>query len=264
MKQKAYLLEVFFIVVFLLGYAQLSTAQSSVDANEIERALKSGKDVTYENVKIMGVLDLTSMKEELPSLPKRNKFSNGDNTIETTIEGDITFINCVFEDDFYAYFHDQGLDYTDGNSYYTFVAHFDGKVTIKNCDFKERAWFKYSDFDDDSDFSGSKFGGSTTFKYAKFEKDASFESSIFEDESTFKYSEFSEHVSFANSIFHEDAIFKYTKFKEGTSFENTVFKDDLDFKYTKIRGPFEDGNMVVRGKMNTKYTKVNGKEYSGI
>jgi len=232
-------------------------AQNKVLASEIVHLIKAGEDVIYENATIVGVFDMTSAEEELPDLP-RKKMWGGDN-IESTLRGDISFINCTFAGDVYAYFNDKNIDHTDGNSEYTFIVHFDGDVTFKDCIFKERAWFKYSEFDEDSDFSGTRFEGSTTFKYTDFPERTSFANTLFEDDSTFKYTKFSEHVSFENAEFYEDAIFKYTKFKDGVTMKNAIFHDDLDFKYTEIKGDFDDSNMVVDGKMNTKYLKLKGK-----
>jgi len=256
-KQSIFLIQLLFIAVFFTSFAQLAKAQSTVDATEILQRMKSGENISYENVTIVGVMDMTSAKEELPNLPRRKSYK--DNQVKSKLSGDIKFVNCTFEDHVYAYFHDKGMDHTDGNSVYTFTVNFDGDVTFKDCTFKERAWFKYSAFEEDSDFSGSQFEGSTTFKYSKFPERTSFANTVFEDDNTFKYTEFSEFVSFENAQFHEDATFKYTKFQDGVSMKNTNFHDDLDFKYTKIRGGFDDTNMVVDGSMNTKYFKHKAK-----
>jgi len=242
------------LILFFLCYSVIASAQTKVNAREIEKRIKAGEDVSYKNVTITGVLDMTPMREALPDLPKKKKWNNNNNTIEDRLEGKVSFINCTFENHVYAYYNDDNIDHTDGDSHYTFVSHFEEEVIFKDCHFKRRAWFKYSKFDEKTDFSGTVFEDSSTFKYSQFDKEASFADTHFEEDNTFKYSEFDRHVSFENAIFEEDAIFKYTKFRKGTSFKNTTFKDDLDFKYTEFRGPFDDENMTVRGRMDTKYT----------
>lgn len=259
MKTKSISLPNFILLLlsFLINFHFIS-AQQTIDALDIEQKIKSGKDVSYENVSIQGILDLTTAREESGKIKK--KIWSYDNTIEHTLDGDISFVNCIFEDHVYAYLNDKNVEFTDGNSNYTFVANFDGKVTFKNCTFKKRGWFKYSEFDQDSDFSGTSFEGSSTFKYAQFPEKVSFANTQYLDDSTFKYTEFSEFVSFENALFKEDAIFKYTKFEEGVSFNNTRFEDDLDLKYTDIDGEYLNDNMVVEGSMDTKYTKINGQK----
>ncbi len=210
-------------------------AQQTVSASDIMRDIKMGKSVSYDNVTITGTLDMTYMNEKLPDLPKKRSWwkNEGSNSVEQQIESSISFTNCVFEDNVYAYFHDE-------DSGYTFIANFENDVKFANCTFNGEALFKYSDFERNADFKDSKFGSRTTFKYAKFNNN----------------------VSFANSTFDEDAIFKYTQFRDGVSFNNAKFQDDLDIKYTKVSGDFDIKNMTVLDNIDSKYTKINGKGFS--
>lgn len=226
------------ILTTLLLTIILSTsviAQQTVNASDIIEDIKLGKTISYNNVTITGVLDMTYMNEKLPDLPKKYKWykNGGSNSIEEQIESKISFTNCVFEDNVYAYFHDE-------KSEYTFIANFENDVTFNNCTFKGEALFKYSDFDRNASFKGSKFNKRSTFKYAKFR----------------------ENVSFAGTTFNEDAIFKYSEFKNGVSFNNAVFEDNLDIKYTKVKGDFDISNMSVSNDIDSKYTKINGKGFS--
>jgi len=222
----------FFLILFITSSL---FAQQKIKASDILNDMKKGKTISYENVTITGILDMTYMDDKLPNLPRKHKwYKNGSsNSIEEKIESKILFVNCVFEDDVLAYIHDE-------DSGYTFIADFENDVRFKNCQFKRNAMFKYSDFEGNADFSGSKFAESNTFKYTKFENK----------------------VSFANAIFEETANFKYTKFKKGVSFKNTRFEEDLNFKYTKVRGDFNIDGMKVAHEVNSKYTDINGKGFS--
>lgn len=224
---------IFFIVMLF----SLSTvfAQQTVQASDIMKDIKMGKKVSYDNVTVKGTLDMTFMNEKLPDLPKKRKWwkNGGSNSVEQQIEGSVSFTNCTFEDNVYAYYHDE-------DSEYTFVANFENNVAFTNCTFKGEALFKYSDFERNADFRGSKFSDRTTFKYAKFDNN----------------------VSFANTVFDEDAVFKYTEFKDGVSFNKATFRDDLDIKYTKVKGEFDITNMSVSNDIDSKYTKINGKGFN--
>ena len=222
-----------FFLVFTFLFSSNLNAQQTVKASDIMRDIKAGKTVSYENVTITGVLDMTFMDDKLPDLPKKRRWYNGSNSIEEQIEGVVSFKNCVFQDHVYAYYHDE-------ESEYTFVANFENDVVFTNCTFKGEALFKYSDFERDASFEGSKFGDRTTFKYA----------------------EFSENVSFANTSFEEDAIFKYTEFKDGVSFNNAKFEESLDIKYMDVRGAFDIKNMTVSDDIDSKYTEINGKGFN--
>ena len=227
------------ILVSLLLTIFLTTsiiAQQTVSASEIIKDIKSGKTITYNNVTVTGDFDMTFMNEKLPELPKKRKWfkKNGwSNSVEEQIENKISFTNCTFEDNVYAYFHDE-------DSGYTFIANFENDVTFTGCTFKREALFKYSDFERNASFEGSKFNMRSTFKYAKFH----------------------ENVSFAGTNFNEDAIFKYSQFKKGVSFNNAAFENNLDIKYTKVRGDFDTTNMTVSNNIDSKYTNINGKGFS--
>jgi len=223
------------LLAFTFLLTTVSFAQKTVNASDIIKDIKTGKSISYDNVTIVGNLDMTFMNEKLPNLPKKRKWykNGGSNSVEEQIESKISFTNCTFEDNVYAYFHDE-------DSEYTFIANFEDDVAFTNCTFKGEALFKYSDFERNADFKDSKFNQRSTFKYAKF----------------------SDNVSFAGANFNKDAIFKYSEFKNGVSFNNTIFEDNLDIKYTKVRGDFDTTNMSVSNEIDSKYTKINGKSFS--
>lgn len=224
------------MVMALLSIISFSAwSQTKVSAADIMKDMKSGKDITYENVTITGVLDFTYMEEKEEDLPVRRRWwrSGGSNVVNEVIESRISFVNVTFDDDVIAYFHNDRTEYT-------FTADFENDVVFKNCTFKRDAMFKYS----------------------QFERDASYEGSTFSRETTFKYAEFEEKALFAETKFEEDAIFKYTKFRDGVSFEQARFERSLDMKYTKVRGDFDVKGLYVRWDIDTKYTDINGRGFS--
>lgn len=225
-------LSVLLLSLFTLG---VQAQSNTVKASDIMDALKKGEEVSYENVRVTGVLDFTFMDEKLSDLPTKRRWwrNGGDNTVNEVIESKINFVNVTFAEDVLAYYHDD-------RSEYTFTADFENDVVFKNCKFERDAMFKYSEFERDASFEGSEFSDDTTFKYAHFE----------------------EKVSFASSKFDENAIFKYTKFRRGVSFEEARFERSLDMKYTEVRGDFDIKGLYVRWDIDTKYTKINGRGFS--
>jgi len=226
------------IALLFLGFlteSALAQSSNSVKASYIMDAMKSGKDISYENVTVTGTLDFTYMDEKSPDLPRQRRWwrNGGDNTVNEVIESKISFVNVTFEEDVIAYYHEERLGYT-------FTADFEKDVLFKNCNFKRDAMFKYSEF----------------------ERDASFEGTSFLDETSFKYAEFEEKVDFSKAIFDKDAIFKYTKFRDGVSFTSARFERSLDMKYTKVRGDFDTKDMFVKWDLDTKYTDINGRSFS--
>ncbi|WGH76639.1 pentapeptide repeat-containing protein [Tenacibaculum tangerinum] len=244
-------------IITLFFCFSAAVAQKTVNAADIMRDVKNGKAVEISNATIEGVLDFTFMNEALPKLPKRKGWWNngGSNTIEKQITDKISFVNCVFIDDVLAYIPDE-------KSGYTFIANFEDIVVFTECTFEQKAMFKYSDFERNTDFSTSKFKGDSTFKYAEFDRDITFKNTLFEEPATFKYAKFNRFVSFQNSVFNESAIFKYTEFKDGVSFRNVKFEEDLNIKYTKVSGEFDITGMEVAFDIDSKYTKINGKSFN--
>lgn len=205
-----------------------------VNASEIMEAIKSGNDISYENVTVTGTLDFTFMDGKSEDMPSRRWWDwNSTNSIKEDIMVKVRFVNCVFEDDVLAYFHD---DRTEN----TFIANFEREVTFRNCNFNRDALFKYSEFEEAVDFSGS----------------------VFARESNFKYAEFEEAANFARCDFDEEGNFKYAEFDQGLDFSNTLFQEDLNLKYSDIRGEFLLEKVDVRGDVDTKYTEVNGRSFS--
>jgi hypothetical protein len=222
------------LVLFTLFILRAFT-QNTISSSQIMEDIREGKDITYENVVIVGELDFTYMADKMPDLPKKSKWwNNGNtNTVEESIDVDIFFKNCTFEKDVLAYIHDD-------RSGYTFVADFDKNLVFKNCEFKQDAMFKYSDFDGVADFSNSKF----------------------QRKSTFKYAEFDEKADFSNTLFDDDATFKYAQFDEGVSFKSAVFEESWNIKYMKARGDFDISGLEVRDDIDAKYTKINGQSFT--
>ncbi|WP_420385129.1 pentapeptide repeat-containing protein [Roseivirga sp.] len=233
--QKQQLLKTTLLTLLFCLFATSAKAQTTVNASDIMAAIKKGEDINYTNVTVVGKLDLTFMEEKLPDLPVRRKWwrDGGDNTVNELVESKISFVNCTFEDDVIAYYHDN-------RSEYTFTADFERDVRFEKCQFKRDAMFKYSNFEGEAIFAGSTFDDETTFKYAEFEYKA----------------------DFSNTLFDEDAIFKYTKFRDGASFKAAKFERSLDMKYTKVRGDFDLKDMEVRWDIITKYAEVNGRSFS--
>ena len=246
-----------FLIILLTLTARTINAQSITNASDIMLAIKNGGDIRYSNTTIKGVLDFTFINETLPKLSKRNRWwnSSGSNTVTKEIKNEIYFINCTFIDDVLAYIpHEE--------SGYTFVANFENRVTFKNCFFRKKALFKYSEFDKKVECSLSKFYNDTTFKYAKFKDKSNFKGTYFDEPTTFKYANFEEYISFEDSVFDETASFKYTKFNRGVSFNNVKFKEDLNLKYAKVKGPFDIKNMEVTFNIDAKYTNINGESFN--
>ena len=242
-------------LLIIMACCLSSQVLAQVSATEVINKIQSGEDVTYENVTIEGVVDLTPYQEEKDDLPKKSWFGDWDDAIDNTMRGQITFINCQFEDDFLAYYHDD-------RSEVTFVTHFDKAVTFRNCTFRRDAAFKYSEFREAVDFSGSTFKDDANYKYAEFHEESTFSKAVFEEDADFKYTEFERMADFSGSRFQEQANFKYSEMEDGVSFKNVVFDGLWNIKYAEMDKDVDLAGIEINDDLDSKYTKINGRSFN--
>ena len=247
----------FATLTLLTAAVTLSVAQSRVRATDIISQINQGESVSYSNVEIEGVLDLTDLNNR-----RREKSSGGwfglggsNDTYESEVEVSLSFTDCVFLDDVLAYYHDDDEDNT-------FIASFEEDVQFSGCTFRRASEFKYSEFSEDVDFQGAVFEREANFKYAEFSEAPVFSEVVFRQEANFKYAEFPENTTFAHVVFEREANFKYADFPAGSSFEGTVFNSLANFKYSEFETPLNLDNVAFNGSEDFKYTEVDGEEFT--
>ena len=82
MKNKFILIASGLFLISTMGFAQ-----KNIEASDIMKDIKAGNIISYQNVTIVGVLDLTFMDEAIEKLPKKKKtswwnYSDSNNTIK--------------------------------------------------------------------------------------------------------------------------------------------------------------------------------------
>ncbi|MGB2906947.1 MAG: pentapeptide repeat-containing protein [Candidatus Aminicenantaceae bacterium] len=241
----------------ILSVALLSVtavAQSRVETNDILKSIDEGTAVEYRDVTVVGDLDLTKLKDMTPD--KDNKRSrNSSNTFWYHVRSPLKFIDCTFQDDVIAYYHDDKKNET-----HNAVFHADALFT--GCEFQGKSAFKYSTFHEGADFSKTSYRKEALFKYTKFRTEVSFSGSTFANDANFKYTEFPKNADFSGVEFEDLANFKYTEFPRGVSFKNAVFQGDANFKYTKFSEPFDFEDTEFEDSADFKYTKLEGKSFT--
>lgn len=222
------------VILLLCVFTMANTlAQTTIKASDIIKQINDGRAVNYNNVQIDGDLDLTDLENRTVERSFINRFTDNNNTYQSEVEVPINFTNCTFTGDILAYYH---IDRRNE----TFIAHFEKDVVFKNCTFKKRSEFKYSEFHGAATFSGCTF----------------------DEEANFKYAEFSSGPLFNDVKFESGADFKYTEFPRETSFEKSTFRGLANFKYSKFRSPLKMDGVAFRGSEDFKYTKIDGREFT--
>jgi len=241
------------ILVFML-LSVSALAQTRVNAQDILKSIDEGKAVNYRNVVIVGDLDLTSIQDKEPD--KNNERSRRSTKVFWYhVRSSLSFVDCTFQDDVIAYFHDDRKNET-----HNAVFHED--VRFQGCEFKGKSAFKYSKFHKGADFTNTTYREEALFKYTEFSTEVSFADSFFSNDANFKYTTFPKEVNFSNVEFNDAANFKYTEFPQGVSFKNAVFKGDSDFKYAEFFEPFDFEGTEFEDSADFKYTKLEGKSFT--
>jgi uncharacterized protein YjbI with pentapeptide repeats len=219
------------ILIFLVCIVATAAtiAQTTVKATDIIKQINEGKAVSYTNVQIEGDLDLTDLENRQAERSLTSHFSDDSGTYQSSVEVPVNFTNCTFLGSVLAYYHIERRNET-------YVAHFEKDAIFKNCVFKNRSEFKYSEFNGIATFSGCTFDEEANFKYAEFSSGPMFNDVKFESGADFKYTEFPRETSFEKAIFHGLANFKYSKFKSPLKMDGVAFRGSEDFKYTKMDG----------------------------
>jgi uncharacterized protein YjbI with pentapeptide repeats len=250
------------LILLLCAFGTQVSAQKEITAKVIFEAIDKGQSANYQDVTIVGDLDLTELSNKKRIKRAKNDFEE----FKSTVEVSLSFKNCVFKGDFIAYKNleddkqkkvaNVSISWGDGTTYTT---DFEKSVVFENCTFEKKSEFKYSDFAEKASFIGTKFTQSANFKYADFKQEVIFAKCDFDEYANFKYSNFKQDADFFSVRFNDYADFKYSDFNERVTFKAASFKNQADFKYADFKYDGNFDNTKFNGGADFKYS--NGKKY---
>lgn len=253
------------LIITLFAFICTSvSAQKEVSAKTIFEQIDKGQAVNYQDVTVVGDLDLT----ELSNKKRINKIKNDFEEYKSYVEVPISFKNCTFKGDVIAYKNienEKSRKLGNGNINWnigdgtTYTTDFEKSVVFENCVFTKKTEFKYSDFAEKASFGGTKFAQSANFKYADFKQYVVFAKCDFDEYANFKYTKFKQDTDFFDARFGNYADFKYTDFNDRVTFKNSAFSNHADFKYAEFRDDANFDNAKFKGGTDFKYS--NGKKY---
>lgn len=192
--------------------------QREIKSSDFMKDLKSGKSITVVNKIILDNVDFTSTEN----------YQILGTQLQNVIEGNISFVNCVFMSDVTA------LGKKDNASVSTI---FNNNLQFVNCDFRGTVTF-----------DNAVVMGTTNFNKAKFLKPASFNNmTIWAKDSYFSEIEAEDNVSFIYSSFYGNLYIMDGKFKGDFSLQNALVNGKLlanglqcskaaEFDMSSIRG----------------------------
>jgi uncharacterized protein YjbI with pentapeptide repeats len=210
----------FLFVSILIAAAASQTLQQEVPAGEIVSKVKAGINASYDNVSVIGDIDLRNIEAE-ERLQITNSHLAGVNLAGSSFAKSVDFSESTFSSDV-------DLSRAKLSNY----AGFAGASFEKNASFEETE-FPESDFTDASllgysDFTSAVFGDYASFNGALL-SNATFNESQFEGVADFCYSVFDSRGEFFKSSFSDVALFKNVEFTGGARFELVSFSDIAAF-----------------------------------
>jgi uncharacterized protein YjbI with pentapeptide repeats len=181
----------------------LSNRSKVVPAAELLYRARSGEPIDYENVSIVGDLDLSQ-----PEI----QFTRPFKIANSTIFGHLDFSGATFTEPVAFRF-----------------TTFAGDATFKSAQFLEDVSFAKSVFTREADFSVARFGGIANFTEARFEGETRFSYAQFGSLTYFPRVRFDDDVHLDFSQFSRLAIFWNALFSGNTDFSNAHFMDKSNF-----------------------------------
>ncbi len=219
-----------------------ATNQETVAAEDIVAQLISGEAVRYDNVAIIGSLDLAELQGSLPQPVKITNsvftgpvglagasFNQPLDLQGSVFQDDANFVGCRFEGGarFSGVLFQGQADFRN--------AYFGGQASFRSAQFSEDASLGNSQFVGDADFLNSSFERDVDFDFAQFQRLASFADARFVNVS-FLETQFGGHTSFLDARFRGNAAFAATRFAGNVVFRQASFFSGSTFGLASFGG----------------------------
>ena len=227
-----------FLLPVLMVFSCNGADRKEMNASEIIKLLKAGKDVQLVDRIIMDDLDFTDVGEP---------FALNANLLQNETTSNIFFSNCIFI----------GKVTSNGKKgQATVQSRFAKNLLFLNCDFRGEVDFGQAIVFGMVNFSKSIFRENTNFNnMSVWSKDCYF--SEIKSEKTFSmiYASFSGNLDFMNAHFQQNTSFQETSVKGSLSFNNAVFEERVGFDLMEIGGSAFFNYAVFEKRANFSFSR---------
>ncbi|VVB66806.1 Pentapeptide repeats (9 copies) [uncultured archaeon] len=258
-------------VIILLPFTNLALSNSNaltrVPAQEVLFKLSHHMPVEYDNVIIVGDLELGNMRpnDDYKILENEQENLSGsqvirlDSPIKITnsiINGNLSSSACIFE----APLIFSSTNFQQNTSFRG--SRFNRETLFHGCNFNKNCDFSFTNFNHDADifqaaadfedttfngyanFGNSDFFGSMFFGGSTFLRGCDFENSWFKKTACYNYTDFSDDANFKRCRFFDDAYFYKSKFYDSADFAMSIFLKSADFSWAYIGKNLKLNNSV--------------------
>jgi hypothetical protein len=241
------------ILASMAGSAQEFNPPREIQASEVLEKISQGEDVEYDEVIIVGNLDLGNL-----NLPKddfgRGIIADKICICGSQIDGDVNFNNSKFMSKVDLL----GTTFL-GNATFNY-SHFDSIVSLKNASFLKEADFIWAEFRGRLDISNASFSEGACFDHAEiydycdlrygiFKGDASFKDTVFSSYAFFNGAQFDDGASFYRAEFHRETRFGGARFLGYANFNDSRFGDYAYFLGSEFQGLISLNNTRITDLM---------------
>ena len=251
-----------FLVVLLMTLVSSAEPTRVVQAEEILKKIELGQPVEYQNVIVVGDLDLSGL--DLPRVPAQRTYmeinrglqyydivvTSPIRIINSIIEGSVNLKGTVFEKvtnfggtKFEGPVFLTGSRFNDTASFWEvefndtcsfLYAQFNNAAYFSSVQFNQYADFYGTQFNQDADFNAAKFNWNADFSWMQFNQTAYFYDAKFNQTAYFSWTQFNQTALFSEALFNQAAIFWFAQFNQAADFERAQFKQTVDFSRTKF------------------------------
>ena len=213
------------------GQAQEVKELTKVNAEDILQQIQKGEDVNFEDIRIMGELNLSKIK--LETIPNEYKYRKNNHIgLECelkVVKSNITIKDSFFEDDviFSNTYFKKNIDFT--NTYFSKRTDFRGVVCNKSANFIG------ANFNNYAGFGGASFDGVADFRYSIFNDNADFGDASF-NYARFWGTNFSAGADFCIASFNNSVAFINARFNGYSDFGHANFSGGANFMLTSFSG----------------------------
>ncbi|MCK9441158.1 MAG: pentapeptide repeat-containing protein, partial [Methanothrix sp.] len=213
------------IALLFLPLAAQAEPSRVVPAEEILKKIEMGQPVEYDNVIIVGDLDVSALNltKEPVQRTYYETFYLDLLDYEMIVASPISITNSRIEGSVNL----NGTILQNVTSFQNTT--FDLPAFILSSSFKRYADFRMVKFNKDADFEGAKFNKDADFGRVKFNKDVDFRYAQFNQTVDFRYAQFNHIAYFRNAQFNQTADFSYAQFNQTADFWQAQFNQTADF-----------------------------------
>lgn len=222
--------------------------EEELNLTEIVKMNKFNAKSSYG--KVAGDLFFMDCTFKKPFIAYTKNKAGGEDAIQ--FEGNISFINCKFEDEFNIRSCSISGAADFSNTTFKKKANFQDAIFMQRANFNKAFWIG------EAQFQNTRFYHKTNFMDIKADNHLMFQAAVFHDETNFSMAECLKYVDFSLVRFEGDALFNYIKWKDRAVFNDAVWMMGSTFIEPQF-GDVSFKNSDMRGKHLMSGEKISGK-----